>query len=176
MAKSPPRIGDDQIEDWQRQMRDARGGKPPKKTLASLRRIKAGNPRDEGRARMERKFKHVIEAMRLTGALRPGFVRDNETAGMRMHLDNIAEIISMNINDDEAAGLLMRTIGYALDRMFGLGRIDGKHEPESELRHRHENSQDTRADNGCREQGRRRRAAPRHEGSVARTAGQFQRA
>ncbi len=79
---------------------------------------------------MERKFKHVIEAMRLTGALRPGFVRDNETAGMRMHLDNIAEIISMNINDDEAADMADEDYRLRFDRMFGLGRIDGKHEPE----------------------------------------------
>ena len=106
--------------------------------LRSLRRVAAGNPRDAGRARMERGFKHAIEHMRWSGAMPPGFVADNENALMRMHLDNIASIIDDAIGDDDRAGLLMRTIGYALDHMSGLGRIQGENEPRSELRARRE--------------------------------------
>jgi hypothetical protein len=74
--------------------------------------------------------------MRLTGALSPGFVRDNEIAVLRMHLGDIVSIIDETVADDDKAGLLFSTIGYALDQMFGLGRIDGRNEPSRRLAER----------------------------------------
>jgi hypothetical protein len=106
------------------------------KTLRDLRRVGPVNPRVAGRARMDRGFRHAIEHMRLSGAMTPGFVADNETAVMRMHLDDIGSIIDATIADDDKAGLLMRTIGYALDSASGLGRMEGEHLPGSELRAR----------------------------------------
>jgi hypothetical protein len=108
------------------------------KTLRDLRRVGPVNPRVAGRARMDRGFEHAIEHMRLSGAMTPCFVADNETAVMRMHLDDIGGIIDEAIADDHKAGLLMRTIGYALDRASGLGRVEGEHQPGSELRARRE--------------------------------------
>ena len=108
------------------------------KTLRDLRRVGPVNRRVAGRARMDRGFKHAIEHMRLSGAMTPGFVADNETAVMRMHLDDIGGIIDEAIADDHKAGLLMRTIGYALDRASGLGRVEGERQPGSELRARRE--------------------------------------
>jgi hypothetical protein len=98
-----------------------------------IRRTRASNPRDAGRARMERGLNHEVEAMRLTGAFSPGFVRDNEIAVMRMHLGDIASIIDETVADDNKAGLLLRTIGYALDGMFGLGHLSGGNEPGRRL-------------------------------------------
>src|ERR1700722_4768100 len=102
---------------------------PRRKWLHSLRRVGPLNPRVAGRARMERGFKHAMERMRLSGAMAPGFVADNEAAVMRMHLDDIASIIDETIDADDKAGLLMRTIGYVLDHASGLGRIEGEHQP-----------------------------------------------
>jgi hypothetical protein len=98
-----------------------------------IKRIPAGNPRDVGRKRMERGFHDAFETMRISGALKPGYVRDSQMFNMRLHLDEIASIVDEAIADDDEAGLLMRTIGYALDSMYGLGGIDRSFEPERRL-------------------------------------------
>jgi hypothetical protein len=108
------------------------------KMVRGIHRVVPLPPRERGRVRMERGFKHAIEHMRLSGAMTPGFVMENEIAVMRMHLDDIDSIIEETIADDARAGLLMRSIGYALDCASGLGRIEGDHPPASELRARRE--------------------------------------
>jgi hypothetical protein len=108
------------------------------KTQRDPRRVGPINPRVAGRARMERPVHNAFAAMRLTDALTLGFVRDNEIAKMREHLDDIVSIIDETITDDDRAGHLMRTIGYAIDGVFGLGRIDGGNEPGRRLRERDE--------------------------------------
>jgi hypothetical protein len=60
--------------------------------------------------------------------------RDSKIATMRMHLDDIASIVDETIADDDEAGRLLTTIGYALDHMFGLGHMDGAHEPSCRVR------------------------------------------
>jgi hypothetical protein len=119
------------------------------KSLRDLRRVGPVNPRVAGRARMERPVHNAFAAMRLTGALTPGFVRDNEIARMREHLDDISSIIAETIIDDDKAGLLLATIGYALDSMFGLGRTEGGNEPGRRLRER-----DAARELGARERGK----------------------
>ena len=119
------------------------------KTLRDVRRVVPLPPRESGRARMERPVDNAFDAMGLTGALTPGFVRDNEIAKMREHLDDIARIVDETITDDDKAGLLLRTFGYALDAMFGLGRIDGGNEPGRRLRER-----DAARELGARERGK----------------------
>jgi hypothetical protein len=114
-------------------------------TEVYVKRIPPGNPRKVGRNRMEREVNGAFERLRISGALRPAYkngernyVWDTETANMRVHLDEIANIVDETIADDDKAGLLMRTIGYAFGSMHGLGGMEGSHEPESELRARRE--------------------------------------
>ena len=120
----------------------------PRKPLRLV-RVLPLPPREGGRARMERPVEHAFDAMRLNGALMPGFVRDNEIARMREHLDDITRIVDETIIDDDKAGLLLRTFGYALDAMFDLGRIDGGNEPGRRLRER-----DAARELGARERGK----------------------
>jgi hypothetical protein len=118
------------------------------KRLRDIRRVVPLPPRTRGRERMERTVDNAFAAMRL-GALVPGFVGDNEIAKMREHLDEIASIIDETVADDDKAGLLLATIGYAFDRIFGLGRIQGGNEPGRRLRER-----DAARELGARERGK----------------------
>jgi hypothetical protein len=92
-------------------------------------------PREDGIACMEFGFNFAVSYMIGLGALPPDYVRDRKINIMSRHLGNIAAIVNETVVDDEKAGLLMRTVGYALDYMANLGRIDGEHGPSCELRY-----------------------------------------
>ena len=84
------------------------------KILADLRLVPAGNPRDVGRARMGRDVMQQVKRLRARGITA-------DVEALQMRLDDLAEIVDgLNVGD-ETAGLLMRTIGYALGDAVSLG-------------------------------------------------------
>jgi hypothetical protein len=136
MKKSKARLEAEAEARWK-----ARLEGPRKKSLLDIRRVTPLPPRERGRARMERGVNGAFERMAISGALPPvyrngetNYVRDSEMANMRMHLEDIASIIEDTIADDDKAGLLMQTIGYALDSMYRLGGVDRSFEPGCRLR------------------------------------------
>ena len=133
---------------WEARIARGRAFIGPKMPLRCVRVIPLP-PRENGRARMERPVNHAFDRMWVSGALTPGFVRENEIASMRSHLDDIASIIDETVADDDKAELLMRTIGYAFGGMFDLGRTEGGNEPGRRLRER-----DAARELGARERGK----------------------
>jgi hypothetical protein len=119
--------------EWARQQRERYdafiGPRMPRLSLA-VRTKQPLPPREDGIACMKFSFNFAVSYMIGLGALPPDYERDI----MSRHLENIAAIVNETVVDDEKAGLLMRTIGYALDYMANLGRIDGEYGPSCELR------------------------------------------
>jgi hypothetical protein len=90
------------------------------KSLKDIHVVKPLPPRERGRARMERELRHAFSVVSKGKSYR--FIRSNMIMGMCYCFDDIAAIIDETVVDDDKAGLLMQTIGYALGRMATFAR------------------------------------------------------
>jgi hypothetical protein len=100
-------------------------------TLKGLREVGPLPPRERGHARMERGLRHVFRAVSEDKSYR--FIRCMIISSMCKRLDDIADLVGECVEDDEKAGLLMETIGYAIDDMADFERGEGAAAPRREL-------------------------------------------
>jgi hypothetical protein len=131
-----------EAEWWRRRIRDARQARQLRERRGAFigprmpqlsRSVRANEPRpprEDGMAYMRSGYNLMVDCMMIGGALPPDYVD-----GMSKHLGDIAAIVNETVVDDEKAGLLMRTIGYTLDYMANLGRIEGEYGPSYVLRY-----------------------------------------
>jgi hypothetical protein len=100
-------------------------------TLKGLRKVGPLPPRERGHVRMERGLRHVFRAVSEDKSYR--FIRCMIISSMCKRLDDIADLVGECVEDDEKAGLLMETIGYAIDDMADFERNEGAAAPRREL-------------------------------------------
>jgi hypothetical protein len=93
-------------------------------SLRGIRKVGPLPPRERGHARMERGLRHAFRVVSEDKSYR--FIRGMIVSSMCNRLDDIADLIGECVEDDEKAGLLMETIGYAIDSMADFGRGEGK--------------------------------------------------
>jgi hypothetical protein len=130
MKKSNARLWAEASARWEARLKASRDFIGPRIPLhLRLVRTTPLPPRERGRARLEQWFK---QQFRMPLGKDGDLMHSGDL--MRMHLDDISDIIDETIADDDKAGLLMLTISYALRGAEGHGRAEGAYEPECRLR------------------------------------------